>query len=173
MLSMFDVSFARLIGNEGGFKKESSDRGDWTSGVIGKGKLVGTKYGLAAMTYPDLDIENLTVDEAKVIYKRDWWDKLGMDQFPPALAFQFFDAAINHGAVRASMFIQMAAGAKPDGNIGPKTIAAVNSADKNDLLMLFLAARLEFFSGLKTWDNYSRGWARRIVTDLRFASQDN
>ena len=173
MLSMFEVSFARLIGNEGAFKKESADRGDWTSGIVGKGKLVGTKYGLAAMTYPELDIENLTIDEAKAIYKRDWWDKLGMDQFPPALAFQFFDAAINHGAVRANTFIQIAAGAKPDGNIGPKTIAAVNSADKNDLLMLFLAARLEFFSGLKTWDNYSRGWARRIVTDLRYASQDN
>ncbi len=173
MSDMFDVSFSRLVGNEGGFKKESTDRGDWTSGIVGKGRLVGTKFGLSAMTYPNLDIENLTVDDAKAIYKRDWWDKLGMRQFPPALAFQFFDAAINHGAVRAGVFIQVAVGVKPDGVIGPKTIAAVNSSDKNDLLMLFLAARLEFFVGLKTWDTYSRGWAKRVVTDLRYAAQDN
>lgn len=173
MDSMFDLSFTRVLGNEGEFKKERGDRGDWTSGIIGVGKLVGTKFGLAAMTYPDLDIEHLTIDDAKAIYKRDWWDKLGMDRFPPALSFQMFDAAINHGAVTANKFLQTAAGVKPDGVIGPITVGAVNAADKNDMLLLFLAARLEFFTNCKTWDDNSRGWSRRVVQDLRYAAQDN
>lgn len=39
------------------------------------------------MTYPNLDIKNLTVAQAKEIYKRDWWDKMNMDRYPVALTF--------------------------------------------------------------------------------------
>ena len=172
-MSNFDLAFDRVIGHEGGFQDDKRDRGNWTSGVIGKGELKGTKFGLAAMTYPTLDIKNLTVEQAKAIYKRDWWDKLGMDRFSKAIAYQMFDAAINHGSSRANKFLQAAVGVKVDGIVGPKTIAAVKSADQNDILLKFLAERLTFFTGIKAFDTYGRGWSRRIAENLKLAAEDN
>ena len=66
----FDQAFERLIGHEGNFTNDKDDRGNWTTGIIGKGQLKGTKYGISAMTYPQLDIKNLTLDQAKQIYKK-------------------------------------------------------------------------------------------------------
>lgn len=170
---MYDKSFDRVFKNEGGFQADPKDRGNWTTGRIGEGELVGTKFGLAAMTYPHLDIKNLTREDAKAIYKRDWWDKLGMDKFRPAMQYQMFDAAINHGMHNATEMLQRAAGAKDDGIIGPKTRAAVASVELNDLLMLFLAERLEFMTVIRTWPRYGKGWARRIAHNLKVASRDN
>ena len=70
-MSNFDNAFDRVIGHEGGFTDDPLYRGNWTSGVCGVGECKGTKYGLAAMTYPILDIRNLTLNQAKDIYKRD------------------------------------------------------------------------------------------------------
>ena len=172
-MSNFDLCFDRVIGHEGGYQNDKKDRGNWTSGQIGKGELKGTKYGLAAMTYPDIDIKSLTVSQAKAIYYEDWWVALSMDKLSKAIAYQMFDAAINHGASRANKFLQAAAGSKPDGIIGPKTIAAVKAADQNDLLLRFLAERLQFFTGIKTFDTYGRGWSRRVAENLRLAAEDN
>ena len=52
----FDAAFARLLGNEGGFDDDARDRGNWTGGRIGVGELKGTKYGVSAAAFPDLDI---------------------------------------------------------------------------------------------------------------------
>lgn len=173
MMTMYDKSFGRVFRNEGGFQNDRADRGNWTSGRVGVGQLLGTKYGLAAMTYPDLDIPNLTLEEAKAIYKRDWWDKLRMDKFRPAMQYQMFDAAINHGMRNATKMLQRAAGAKPDGIIGPKTREAIAEVELNDLLMCFLAERLEFMTVIHTWPRFGKGWARRIAHNLKIASRDN
>jgi hypothetical protein len=66
----FDQAFHRLIGHEGGYSDDRRDPGNWTKGKIGAGILKGTKYGLAANTYPNLDIKNLTLAQAKEIYKK-------------------------------------------------------------------------------------------------------
>ncbi|MGL5356059.1 MAG: glycoside hydrolase family 108 protein [Cetobacterium sp.] len=172
-MSNFDIAFDRVIGHEGGFTDDPQDRANWTSGTCGVGKCNGTKYGLSAMTYPTLDIRNITLNQAKDIYKRDWWDKLGMGRYPTALSYQMFDAAINHGSGRAIQFLQKAVGTKADGIIGPKTLTAMDALDKNDLLILFLAERLQYFTEVKTWKTYCTGWTRRVVQNLRYAAEDN
>ena len=172
-MDMFDKAFDRVIGHEGGFQDDPNDRGNWTTGRIGEGENKGTKYGLAAMTYPDLDIEGLTVDQAKDIYRRDWWEALGMGVFRPPMQYQMFDAAINHGMRNATKMLQRAAGSKDDGIIGPNTLQAAHSVDVNDLLMRFLAERLEFFTNITAFDRYGRGWSRRIAGNLRLAAEDN
>lgn len=169
----FNKSFDRVFTNEGAFQNNRNDRGNWTSGVIGKGTLKGTKYGLAAMTYPDLDIRNITLLQAKRIYKRDWWDKFGMTLFPVAFQYQMFDAAINHGMHNATKMVQRASGAKDDGIIGPNTRAAIGKVEINDLLMSFLAERLEFMTNISSWSTFGKGWARRIAHNLKLATLDN
>lgn len=172
-MTMFDKAFERVFTNEGGFQDDPKDRGNWTSGKVGVGELKGTKFGLAAMTYPQLDIKNLTLSQAKEIYKRDWWDKLGMERFRSAMQYQMFDAAINHGMHNATKILQYAVSAKADGIIGPKTRAAAASMELNDLLMCFLAERLVFMTDIRTWEHYGKGWARRIAHNLKLASKDN
>ncbi|WP_409563980.1 glycosyl hydrolase 108 family protein [Rhizobium leguminosarum] len=62
---------------EGGYSNDPNDRGNWTGQNVGVGILKGTKNGIAAHAYPRLDIKNLTLDETKSIYERDWKPILG------------------------------------------------------------------------------------------------
>ncbi len=169
----FEQAFNRLIGHEGGYSSDRNDPGNWTGGKVGVGKLLGTKYGLAANTYPKLDIKNITIVEAKEIYKRDWWDKLGADQLHPAVVYQLWDFAVNAGKSRAIKELQQVAGVPDDGVIGPKTIAAVKAMDVNDVLLKLAAERLKFYTSLGTWTTYGKGWANRVAENLIFAAEDN
>jgi len=172
MDALFNKSFDRVIGHEGRFQKNPGDRGNWTSGKVRVGLLKGTKFGISAMTYPELDIENLTVEQAKTIYYRDWWLELGMDKWKPALSYQLFDSAINHGMTNTSKMLQRGVGVDDDGKIGPNTRAAVNKMTLDDVLMYFLAERLDFMTYVGTWDTFSKGWARRIALNLKLAAED-
>ncbi|WP_048764751.1 glycoside hydrolase family 108 protein [Acinetobacter sp. 243_ASPC] len=169
----FEIAFQRLIGHEGGYSNDRNDPGNWTGGKVGVGLLKGTKFGLAANTYPKLDIKNITVVEAKEIYKRDWWDKLGADQLHPAIVYQLWDFAINAGKSRAVKELQQVAGVPDDGIIGPKTISAVKIMEVNDVLLRLAAERLKFYTSLSTWDRYGKGWTNRVAENLIYAAQDN
>ena len=118
----FEQAFERLIGHEAGYTNLRSDPGNWTGGVVGKGQLKGTKYGIAANTYPHIDIKNLTLAEAKEIYRRDWWEKLGAEQLHSAIVFQLWDFAVNAGKSRAIKELQQVVGVPADGIIGPKRL---------------------------------------------------
>lgn len=169
----FDQAFERLIGHEGKFTNDRQDRGNWTTGVIGKGQLNGTKYGISAMTYPDLDIKSLSLEQAKNIYKRDWWDKINADQIDSALVFQVWDFAINAGMGTAIRKLQLAVGVLDDGIIGNLTIQAINKADLNDILLKFNAERLKYYTSLSTWPRYGKGWTLRVASQLNYAALDN
>ncbi len=170
---MFEVIFDRVITHEAGFQNEHSDRGNWTGGQVGAGELKGTKYGISAMTYPHLDIENLTLEEAKGIYWEDWFIEYGIVNYSTAMQYQLFDAAINSGMYNANRMMQRALGVKDDGIIGVRTRSAMAAADPNDLLMCFLAERLVFMSKLTSWRDFGKGWARRIAANLKYAAEDN
>lgn len=169
----FDEAFKRLIGHEGGYSTDRRDPGNWTGGRVGVGTLKGTKFGLAANTYPNLDIKNLTLAQAKAIYKKDWWDKLGADGMHSAIVFQLWDFAINAGRSRAIKELQQAVGVSADGIIGPQTLAAVNSHDLNDVILSLTAERLKFYTSLSTFKTYGKGWTNRVADNLKYAAQDN
>ena len=172
-MSSFETTFSRTIGHEGKFQANPKDRGNWTGGKESVGELKGTKWGLAAMTYPHLDIANITLEQAKEIYYNDWWLKLKMERWPNVMKYQMFDAAFNHGSGRANQFLQFAARVKDDGVIGPKTITAVNMTDPNDLVLRFLAKRLRYFTEVKTWAEFSKGWSLRVAQCLEYAAEAN
>lgn len=169
----FEAVFSRVIDHEGLFQNDKNDRGNWTSGKIGVGDLNGTKYGISAMSYPHLDIKSLTIDDAMAIYRRDWWEVLKLDRFHDSLSFQIFDAAINHGMRAAIKMIQYMAGAKVDGYIGPATIKAVEKISREDAPILFVAARIEFYTRIDTFTIYGRGWMNRIAQNLKYIAEDN
>ena len=168
----FDLAFERVIGHEGGFSADPKDRGNWTSGIIGQGQLKGTKFGISAMSYPDLDIKNLTLDQAKAIYKRDFWDRAKGDQYDTAIAYQLFDIAVNNGNGNAVRMLQRAAGVVDDGQVGSLTIAAVKSLTVTDVIMRLNAERLLFITKLSTWATYGKGWTNRVAGNLQFGAVD-
>lgn len=167
----FEKAFQRLIKHEGGYSDDSRDPGNWTGGKVGRGELKGTKFGIAANTYPHLDIKNLTLQQAKEIYKEDFWDVLGSAH--SAIKFQFFDAAVNHGAGNATRLLQRAAGVADDGLWGPRSQAALDAMDTNDVLLRFVGHRLKFWASLSIFDTYGRGWTRRGADNLLLAAEDN
>ena len=139
----FNQAFDKLLANEGVLSLDESDRGNWTSGQIGVGELKGSKYGISAMSYPSLNISILTIDDAKAIYKRDFWDRGHMDEYDHTLAFQVFDFAVNSGVETALRKLQHAAGVADDGFIGPITIEAIQRRRPAVMILLYLAERLE------------------------------
>jgi lysozyme family protein len=167
----FKKAFAELIGNEGGYKCEAEDHMDWSSGVIGKGELRGTKFGLSAGTYPNLDIKNLTVEQAQAIYYTDWWTRFGGENMPYELAFQVFDSEVNHGHTMGIKFLQKALDVAADGIVGAITLGRVRAMDEDKLIMRFLAVRMRFFTKCSTWDKHGRGWANRVANLLMAATE--
>lgn len=155
-----DQAFDRLIGNEGGYVNVHGDPGGETN------------WGISKRSYPGLDIADLTRDDAKAIYERDFWQRGQMDQYDPAIAFQVFDIAVNSGIETAVRMLQRAAGVADDGHIGPVTVAAVKAKTVTDMLMLITAERLDFWRKLSTWPQFGKGWAGRAAQDLRYAAQD-
>ena len=170
-MTAFDKYINRVLSHEGGFTTDPDDRGNWTSGRRGVGQLNGTKFGISCMSFPDLDIENLTREEAKDIYRRLYWDTV--TQVSDAVRFQMLDAGINHGTHRAIMLLQKSVGSRADGKWGPLSELSASLTDNNDILLRFLAHRLRFMTDCKTWKQHGKGWARRISINLQHAAEDN
>lgn len=161
----FDFAFSKVLGHEGGFQAHHHDRGNWTTGIVGKGKNRGTKFGITAMTYPDEDIKGLTVERAKELYLRDFWEPLSLGVFTEIEAYLVFDMAVNSGLGNAIRNVQKSVGVVADGAIGPITLKAIEK--RQAFPMAFLANRLQFFTYISTWDHYGKGWSRRIVTQMK------
>jgi lysozyme family protein len=156
----FDECFARLMVNEGGYTDGKGDPGG------------ETKWGISKRSYPKLNIKALTREQAKAIYRIDFWIRGRMDSFDPALVFQVFDFAVNSGIETAIRKLQCAASVAEDGWVGPITEAAVRTKGASDMVMLFNAERLDFMTQLLNWPQAGRGWARRIAANLRFGATD-
>lgn len=169
----FDVAFARVLGHEGELSLDPDDRGNWTSGVVGVGELKGSKFGISAMSYPAIDIAGLTVDGAKAIYRRDFWDRIHGDQMFDGVAFQAFDFAVNSGIETAVRYLQRALGVADDGHFGPVTKAAAAAMSESDQVMRLIGERLDYNTRLSTWQSFGKGWARRAAKNLRYGADDS
>lgn len=155
----FDIAFDRLIGNEGGLVDDKNDPG----GI--------TQWGISKRSYPDVDIKDLSKDDAKQIYLRDFWSPLG--DAHPAVKFQAFDFAVNSGMQTAIRKLQTAVGVADDGHWGPVSAAKLSSMDVNDVLLHFMAQRLLFWTQCSAWPSFGKGWVIRAAKQLDFAADDN
>jgi hypothetical protein len=69
-----------------------------------------TKYGISQKAYPNLDIKNLTKEQAIEIAKRDYWDKNNIDKLDPAMREIYFDTAFNKGSGAAKKIFERSGG---------------------------------------------------------------
>jgi len=150
----FDDAFILLIGNEGGYVNDPKDPGG------------ETKYGISKRAYPSIRIASLTIDEAKTIYKKDYWIPAGCESVPDELRFDLFDMAVNSGVKQAIKTLQKSCGANVDGILGPKTLMIINSFNPYKLKVKLNCERLLFFTELSNWNSFGKGWAKRIANNL-------
>ena len=67
-----------------------------------------TKYGISKRANPDVDVENLTEDEAVVIYLDKYWKPSKASYLPESLQDMYFDMVVNFGQKRAVKILQEA-----------------------------------------------------------------
>ena len=149
----FDRAFETVIGHEGGYVNDPRDPGG------------ETKYGISKRAYPNEDIKNLTLNRAKELYKRDYWDSIDAESIPGVARLMVFDCAVNCGVTAAKKILQRAVGVKDDGIIGPKTRAAISNTP--DIEQRFAGFWLQYYTDLPGWPTYGKGWTRRVANDLR------
>ena len=160
-MSDFDKAFAWLMDLEGGWSNDPSDAGG------------ETKYGISQRTYPNLDIANLTLEEARGIYLVDWWKPGGYAAIDDQhIANKTFDAAVNMGALNAHKLLQRACNdcgaiVTVDGHLGPITFGAINSLDPAVLLDAFRLRMKEYYLELiarkPSNAKFRNGWLKRAA----------
>jgi len=160
----FDEVFERTIGHEGGYVNNPKDPGGETNW--------GITIATARANGFTNSMKSMTRAHAKEIYRVAFWNRAKCDQFTGAISYQIFDAAVNHGIGNAIRMLQRAVGVLDDGLVGSKTLAAIQKRTLDDVLVLFIAERLEFYTNLSTFNSFGRGWARRVVGNLRYAAGD-
>lgn len=122
-----------------------------------------TNWGISKRAHPNVDIKNLTRDGAKAIYLNHYWLPLKPLLIPAHLRLCLFDCAVNQGVETSIRLLQSAVGLKPDGIIGPMTLAAADSYSRRRALRNLLMARHERYTKNPRWNIYGAGWSKRLI----------
>lgn len=93
----FDSAVEAVLQTEGGYVADDAGRGE-------------TNFGINVSANPDVDVRNLTPDQAKAIYRERYWDAIGADALPQNLQAIAFDAAVNQGVGNARKWIAESGG---------------------------------------------------------------
>lgn len=169
----FESAFKRIVGHEGVLSMRANDAGNWTGGKVNVGELKGTKYGISAAAFPNVDIKNLTLLQAKELYKAEYWDKHKMDLIDStALKYQMFDYGINSGMSRMFKAIQSILDKKETGSMSLQLSQDINSMNARSLATLLLSQRLTYLTNHADWKINSAGWTRRQAGNLAYLAED-
>jgi lysozyme family protein len=154
----WDKCFDLVIVNEGGYVDNPADPGGATN--WGCTKAVWEQY--IGHEVSKEDIRNLTKEDVKPLYKRNYWDAIHGDALPSGLDYCIFDCAINSGVGRAAKFIQEIVGVFADGAIGNNTVTAINQMNTVTMINEFSDKRQQFLELLKTFPVFGKGWTKRV-----------
>jgi lysozyme family protein len=129
-----------------------------------------TKFGISKRAHPGLDIESLTENDAVLIYLEDYWKPSRASDLSLQLQEMYFDMVVNFGQRRAVKILQEACNHKSknskltvDGRIGPKTLKASKSLEKDRLLAFRVMHYSKICIKKKILMKYYYGWIRRTI----------
>lgn len=147
----FDKAFEHVVGVEGGYVNHPNDPGGETI------------YGITRRDHPQAWANGRpTIDQAKAIYRDQYWRPVKADDLPWPLAMFVFDAAVNQGVGTATRLLQKTLGVAQDGIIGNNTLAAIRRSNPVELCALYLADRALRYTGTRNFDVFGRGWLKRL-----------
>ena len=165
----YDEALRLVLRSEGGYTNHPSDPGGPTNfGItIHDYRRYIKASGTAA------DVKAMKVEQAGVIYKARYWDAQECDHLPAGVDYCIFDYGVNSGIGRSEKVLQRIVGAKVDGQIGVKTLKAVDiyiaAHGVEALIAAICDERLAFLKSLKTWPVFGAGWGRRVAEVRRAA----
>ena len=152
----FNEIIEKVLEHEGGYVNDPTDLGG------------ETKYGITKRFYPDVDIKNLTIEQAKEIYKKDYWDKNKVESLPQNLWHIYFDMCVNMGKRTAVKVLQRAANNRGkdlevDGGLGPKTIEALNGVELDRVRAFRVKYYVDLITTKPEQEKFYLGWFRRAL----------
>lgn len=160
--SAFEAAVASVLKHEGGLSVNRSDPGQIT------------KYGISQRAHPDVDVINLTPEQAREIYRVSYWTAIRGDELPAALALCLFDSAVNQGVSAAVRMLQEALRVDVDGVLGPETLTAARHSGAR-AVALFMERRLDRYEALVQsrpgLQQFLRGWRLRVLETIWEASK--
>lgn len=145
-----------------------ADRGGPTKGGITLATLRSWRNSSAVTT---VDLRALSDSEAADIYHSRFIVAPGFAGITDELLrWQVVDAGVLSGPTRATSWLQEAAGAAPDGKLGPVTLKAVNGTPAHIVAVRFAAIRIRFLGRLiehdRTQAKWAAGWMNRATSFL-------
>jgi lysozyme family protein len=154
MIEDWNEAITFVLQQEGGYTLDPNDPGGETN------------FGISKKAYPNVDIKNLTAEQAKAIYKTDYWQACSCDDLPRAWAIAVFDTGVNQGVGKARRLMQIALGVDVDGVVGPATLAAAAKSGP-DQVKMFLAQRLKDYANIMAANQklliYALNWCHRVI----------
>lgn len=161
---IFKSIFDRLIKHEGGYTNDPADTGGETN--------FGITIKVARANGYTGSMREMTRERAFDIYYQAFWLRYKCDQMPAALAFQFFDACVNHGFGNAARMLQRAIDTIDDGVIGEITLESIEQYTPLEVCILLNKERALFYTKLSNFNRFGKGWIRRIAKNLEYAIID-
>lgn len=174
----FNSIVEKTLNFEGGFQNHSTDTANYCNG-----NLIGTNRGISAIGYkgfygvcPTVDqMKALTKDQAKMIYKKNYWDFIQADLINnQSVAHIFFDTHIasgGNGIIRLKKAINKYYGeAKVKVNSSAFTathVALINGADASKLFAITKQGEIDNRTNLATtnpskYGMFLKGWLNRL-----------
>ena len=155
-MKSFNEIIEKVLEHEGGYVNDPKDLGG------------ETKYGITKRFYPDVDIKNLTVEQAKEIYKKDYWDRNRVESLPQNLWHIYFDMCVNMGKRTAVKVLQRAANNKGknidvDGGLGPATIGALKGVELDRVRAFRVKYYVDLITARPEQEKFFLGWFRRAT----------
>ena len=158
MRDHFEEAICDTLQREGGYVNDPADLGG------------ETHYGISRRAYPDLDIKSLTLEQAREIYRRDYWDAVGLGMVRHrALACKVFDLGVNAGARRAVRWLQTAynlvassSALAIDGKIGPASAKAINGCPHEAALIAAVKYQAAHHYVSQNRPRFLAGWLNRL-----------
>ena len=152
----FNEIIKKVLEHEGGYVNDPKDLGG------------ETKYGITKRFYPDVDIKNLTIEQATEIYKKDYWDKNKVETLPQNLWHIYFDMCVNMGKRTAVKVLQRAAVNKGrdievDGGLGPMTIGALKGVELDRVRAFRVKYYVDLITARPEQEKFYLGWFRRAT----------
>lgn len=146
-----------VLREEGGNDDDPLDHGGRTSRGITQ-----SEWNTWINGHPGLpsDVWRAPQEEIEKLYRAQYWLPY-CDRMPSGLDLVFFDFAVNSGRQQAVKSLQRALGVSPDGMLGIKTWAAIESASDYELIQSYSDRRRTFYHALAQFPRFGNGWIAR------------
>jgi len=180
MNKLFNKVMDKVFESEKGYTDDPLDNGNWTGGKQGKGRLIGTNYGISAPILEKWkgsdatvsDMKGLEKSVAKNIYWNYFWKKCHADKLPLEVQYIHYDASINHGITGANKILQRVIGVGVDGIVGKITLGKAHKATLEDYAIERMCDYGRIISARPANAKYAKGWTLRVKEAVDYTRKE-